>query len=156
MVRIVKHELLPVGSENDPIEERFPLSTLDYLCACVYVSFAVFFKIDDDALKPQIADVLKQGLEKTLSQTRHLCGTIERNTDGTHSFVKKRDSTVQYIVQYADGPEDAAAFPTFAHLESQYFVTNSLGDNVDAYCVEPMSYGEKPEAQLDAHPKVAA
>lgn len=150
------HELLPYGSQNDPEEERFPLSTLDYLCACVYVSFAVFFKIDDDSLKPQIAELLKQGLERTLSQTRHLCGTIERNEDGTHSFVKKRDSTVQYVVQYADRPEDVDAFPTFAQLERQHFVTNSLGDNIEAYSVAPMTYGEKPEAQLDNRPKVAA
>lgn len=156
MPKLEHHELLPLGFKHDPEEERFPLSTLDYLCACVYVSFAVFFKIDDDSLKPEIAEVLKKGLEVTISQTRHLCGTIERNEDGSHSFVKKKESTVQYVVQYADGPEDAAVFPTFAQLEAQHFVTNSLGDNIDAYSVAPMTYGEKPEAQLDNHPKVAA
>lgn len=156
MPTVETHELLPFGSATDPEEERFPMSTLDYLVACLYVSYAIFFKIDDDFLKPKIAEVLKQGLEKTLSQTRHLCGTIEQEADGMHSFVKKRNSTVKYVVQYADGPEDADSFPTFSHLESQHFVTRSLGDKIEAFSVAPMTYGVKPEAQLDNHPKVAA
>lgn len=155
MPKVETHELLPFGSATDPEEERFPLATLDYLCAVLYVSYAIFFKIDDDSLKPKISEILKQGLEKTLSQTRHLCGTIERNDDGSHSFVKKRDSTVKYVVQYADGPEDTD-FPTFSYLESQHFVTRSLGDKIDAFSNAPMTYGVKPEAQFDNHPKVAS
>lgn len=110
---------------------------------------------DDDFLKPNIAEALKLGLEKTLSQTRHLCGTIERNTDGTHSFVK-RETAVQYVVQCADGPEDAESFPSFSDLESQHFVARALGNKIDAFSVAPMTYGVKPEAQLDNHPKVAS
>lgn len=160
MAKVHKYELHPTGWEADPLEERYPLSTLDYLCACVYVSFAVFFKIDDDAAKPHIADVLKRGLEKTLSQARHLCGTIERNADVSdgasatpHSFVKRRESTVQFVVQYV---EDDESFSEYKELEKQYFVTNSLGGKVEEYSVAPMTYGEKPEAQLDNHPKLAA
>lgn len=56
----------PTGWENDANEERFKLSTMDYLVACVYVSYAIFFRIDDDATKPKVAGLLKQALEMNL------------------------------------------------------------------------------------------
>lgn len=130
--------LRPTGWEQDPEEERFKLSTIDYLCACVYTSYAVFFKIDDDGIKPRVANLLKQGLEKTLSQTRHLCGTIEKDQHGGHSFVKKKDSTVQFVVQYLDNEADKDRYPCYAELERQHFVSKALGD-IDLYSVAPMT-----------------
>ena len=40
------------GWENDPDEERFPVSTLDYLIACTYNHYALFFRLGD-ADKPK-------------------------------------------------------------------------------------------------------
>lgn len=149
------YNLHPTGWENDASEERFKLSTMDYLVACVYVSYAIFFRINDDANKPKVASLLKQGLEKTLSQTRHLCGVIEQDPEGGHSFVKQKDSTVQYVVQYLDGSEDQGKYPSFTELEKAHFASKALGD-LDTYSVAPMTYGEKPEAMLDNRPKVAS
>jgi len=146
--------LRPFGWEQDS-EERYKLSTLDYLPGRVYVSYAIFFKIEDDSEKPKVAELLIQGLERTLSQTRHLCGTIEKDPDGGHSFVKKRDSTVQLVTKWMDQTEHKGIYPTFSDLETANFVSKALGDISD-YSVSPMTYGEKPETSLDAHPKVAA
>lgn len=130
--------LLPTRWERDPEEERFKLSTIDYLCACVYTSYAIFFRIDNDEDKPRVATLLKQGLERTLSRTRHLCGTIEKDPQEGHSFVKKKDSTVEFVVQYLDDDEDKDKYPSYAELEKQHFVSKALGD-IDLYSVAPMT-----------------
>ncbi|KAK2745639.1 hypothetical protein FQN55_006130 [Onygenales sp. PD_40] len=142
--------LHPHGYETHPEVERFPLSTFDYLTAQTYNNFAVYFKLGPDASKPAIATILKQGLEHTLSQCRHLAGYIAKNKVGDHhSFVKKRDSTVQFVVQYLDGPEDN--FPSFAELERTHFVRSTLGD-ISALGHKDMQYGERPECSPDALP----
>lgn len=146
--------LRPTGWEQDS-EERFKVSTLDYLPGRVYVSYAIFFKIENDSDKPAVADLLIQGLERTLSQIRHLCGTIEKDPGGGHSFVKRRDSTVQFVTRWLDRSEHQGIYPSFSDLEKANFVSKALGDIKD-YSVSPMTYGEKPEASLDAHPKAAA
>lgn len=146
--------LHPDGWEQDS-EERYKVSTLDYLPGRVYVNYAIFFKIENDSDKPAVADLLIQGLERTLSQIRHLCGTIEKDPDGGHSFVKRRDSTVQFVTKWLDQPEHQGIYPSFSDLENANFVSKALGDVKD-YSVSPMTYGEKPEASLDAHPIGAA
>lgn len=155
--KLVKQDVIhlrPYGWQQDS-EERYKLSTLDYLVVCFYVSYAIFFKIEDDSDKPKIAELLKQGLEKTLSQTRHLCGTIEKDPNGGHSFVKQPDSTVPFVIKWMDQAEDREAYPSFADLEKANFMSKALG-NLTEWSVSPMIYGERPEASLDAHPKVAA
>ncbi|KAL7627871.1 hypothetical protein AAE478_002066 [Parahypoxylon ruwenzoriense] len=144
--------LCPFGWENDPEEERFKVSTLDYLTACTYTNFAIFFKLDD-ADKNKTVGVLVEGLERTISQARHLCGTIEKNPGGGHSFVKKRHSTVQFFVQCLDSPEDN--YPFFDDIQKAYFRTSALGD-LNLWSVYPMTYGEKPGANPDKSPLVAA
>lgn len=152
MPRKEEFRLHPQGYENDPEEERFRLSTLDYLSACTYTNYALFFRLnEEDKLKAAL--VLKEGLEKTLSQCRHLVGTIEKNDDGDHSFVKKRNSTVDYTIQWLDSAEDT--FPSFSDIGKSHFVSLSLGD-VTALSVYPMTYGEKPECSPNASPKVSA
>jgi hypothetical protein len=54
-----------------------------------YNNYGIFFRLTD-ADKVPVVDVLKAGLERTLSQARHLCGTIEKDAEGERSFVKKR------------------------------------------------------------------
>ncbi|KAE9582304.1 Acyltransferase easC [Colletotrichum fructicola] len=152
MPRVEEFQLHPSGWENDPDEERFKLSTLDYLSAMTYNNYALFFRLNDEQ-KSQVADILKKGLERTLSQTRHLVGTIEKDEDGHHSIVKRKSSTVKFIVQYLDLPADV--FPSFSDIEKAHFLSAKLG-NINILSNAPMTYGEKPEAHPDNNPVVAS
>ena len=143
------YHLHPTGWENDPEEERFKVSTLDYLTVCTYNNYALIFRVSDSD-KPRVAEILKAGLEKTLSQVRHICGTIEKDPLGGHSFVKRKDSTVTFVVQWLDSFQDNTAYPTFDEIENANFCTSALGD-LTRWSVAPMTYGEKPEA----HPIIA-
>lgn len=144
------YHLHPLGWENDPEEERFKMSTLDYLTAQTYNMYCLFFRLDE-ASRPNAVEVLKVGLERTLSQARHLCGTIEKDPTGGHSFVKKKDSTVRLVVQHLD----AEVYPSLDDIEQAHFCTARLGD-LKLWSVPPMTYGEKPEANPDISPITAA
>lgn len=152
MPKKLEFRLFPLDYENDPEEERFRLSTLDYLTACSYNNYALFFELNDED-KKRTAAVLKAGLERTLSQCRHLVGTIEKNEDGDHSFVKKRDSTVGFIVQWLDSDEDT--FPSFSGIEKSHFTSSSLGD-IRILSVYPMANWEGPESSPNSSPAVSA
>ncbi|KAL2686852.1 hypothetical protein Neosp_004394 [[Neocosmospora] mangrovei] len=152
MPNVEEFQLHPLGWENDPEEERFKISTLDYLSAMTYNNYTLFFKLDD-AEKNKVEAVLKEGLERTLSQTRHLVGIIEKDEEGGHSFVKRKDSTVKFVVQHLDSPEDG--FRSFAEIEKAHFVSPLLGD-INVLSNAPMTYGEKPEADPDNNPAVAS
>ncbi|KAL4811961.1 hypothetical protein BDW67DRAFT_179148 [Aspergillus spinulosporus] len=52
------YQLHPYGLENDPEEERFKLSTLNYLSACTYSMYALFFRLDE-SLSSTALDALK-------------------------------------------------------------------------------------------------
>ncbi|KAK2009013.1 hypothetical protein LZ32DRAFT_591007 [Colletotrichum eremochloae] len=152
MSRIEEFQIRPLGWENGPEEERFKLSTLDYLSARTYNNYALFFKVKDGD-KSKVAAVLKEGLERTLAQAKHLVGTIEKDDDGFHSFVKRKNSSVKFVVQYLDSPEDK--FLSFAEIEEAHFVTTTLGD-IQVLSNAPMTYGEKPEAHPDANPATSS
>jgi hypothetical protein len=92
---------------------------------------------------------LKEGLERTLSQVRHLCGTIEKDDDGHHSIVRKKTSTVQFVVQHLDTLEDN--FPSFAEIADAHFLEATLGD-INVLSNSPMTCGNKPEAHPDNSP----
>ncbi|GES59981.1 acyl transferase [Aspergillus terreus] len=149
-----EYNLHPRGWETAPEEERFRVSTLDYLSGLCYTHFAIYFRLDDTD-KPQTLTLLKEGLEATLSQIGHLCGTIERAPDGSHCFVKKRDSTVRLVVQWLDASTDADKYPSLDDMENASFAGRTLGD-FKTWSIEPMTYGEKPEAHPDTSPVVSA
>jgi hypothetical protein len=46
MPRIEEIDLHPWGWETDPEEERFRLSTLDYLTTKTFTNMALFFKVE--------------------------------------------------------------------------------------------------------------
>ena len=48
MPKVQELQLHSLGWENDWEEERFKLSTLDYLSAMTYNNYALFFKLDDE------------------------------------------------------------------------------------------------------------
>ncbi|KAL4770590.1 transferase [Aspergillus nidulans var. acristatus] len=146
------YHLRPLGWETDPQEERFKISTLDYLSVQSYNNYALFFRLDDEQ-KPTAVEILKAGLERTLSQNRHLCGTIETDPEGGHSYVKKKESTVKFVVQWLD--KDGEQYPSIDEIEHAHFSAVKLGD-LNTWSVPPMTYGEKPEANPDSSPTVAA
>ncbi|EAQ88402.1 hypothetical protein CHGG_05021 [Chaetomium globosum CBS 148.51] len=147
-----EYQLRPLGWENDPEVERLRFSSLDYLAACTYNSYALFFKLKDEERAKTLA-VLKEGLERTLAQCRQLVGTIEKNDDDDdHSFVKKRDSTVKFVVKYFEEEDDT---PSMSDIERAHFASSSLGDT-GRFVVEGMSYGEKPECLPSTKPVVSA
>jgi hypothetical protein len=148
------YQLRPFDWENDPEEERFKVTTLDYLTACTYNNYALFFRLDDKD-KEKAVVTLKEGLERTLSQARHYVGTIEKDPEGGHSFVKRKDSTVRFVVQWLDAPEDNAQYPSIDNIERTNYSAVTLGD-LDTWSVPPMTYGEKPQAHPDNHPVVSA
>ena len=154
MPRQDTYHLRPLGWEKDPEEERFKVSTLDYLTACTFNQYAVYFRLNE-TIKETAAVILRVGLERTLSQARHYVGTIEKDPEGGHSFVKKKDSTVRFIVQWLDTPEDSAKYPSLDDFEQANFCSVTLGD-LDLWSVPPMTYGEKPEAHSDNRPVVSA
>lgn len=110
-------QLRPLGWENDAEEERFKFSTIDYILNCAYTHYAIFFRLDDDK-KSHAVDILKSGLERTLSQARHMCGTIEPDPEGGLSFVKRKESSVQFVVHWLD-PLDH--HPTLDDIEKAHF-----------------------------------
>jgi hypothetical protein len=151
MPRTELYQLRPLGWETDPEEERIRFSSLDYLAACTFNSYALFFKLKDEERSTAVA-VLKEGLERTLAQCRQLVGTIEKNEhDDDHSFVRKRDSTVKFVVKYFE-PEDAV--PSMSDLEKAHFA--SSGFDTNRFVVDGMAYGEKPECLPSAKPVVSA
>ncbi|KAJ5126327.1 hypothetical protein N7526_008504 [Penicillium atrosanguineum] len=121
------YNIHPSGWEGDPAEERFKVSTLDYLTVCTYNNYALFFRLKD-AEKSRAVEILIAGLERTLSQARHLCGTIEKDPAGGHSFVKKKDSTVRLFVQWLDSPAVREDYPSFDEIHDGDYRTSLLGD----------------------------
>lgn len=152
MPRVQEFQLHPFGWENDPEEESFKLSTIDYLTTTTYLPMAIFFRLEE-AEKPKAAAILKGGIERTLSQIRHFCGIIERNEDGNYAIVKKKSSTVKFVIQYLDAPEDK--FPSFSEIAKAHFVSSILGD-ISVLCNAPMTCGRKPEAHPDNHPAISS
>lgn len=144
----------PLNWEYDTDEERFKVSTLDYLSGMTFCSFAVFFPLNDCDQRKSI-ETLKTGLERTLSQTRHLCGKIEKDLSGGHSFVKRKDSTVRLIVQWLDSPEECEVYPSYDKMAQQNFCGTTLRDH-NEWGIPPMTFGSKPEAHPDISPEVAA
>ncbi|KAK4149271.1 omega-hydroxypalmitate O-feruloyl transferase [Chaetomidium leptoderma] len=147
-----EYQLRPLGWENSPEEERLRFSSMDYLAACTYNSYAVFFKLEDEA-RPKAVAVLKEGLERTLAQCSQLVGTMEKNNhDDDHSFVKKRDSTVRFVVKYFDAEDNVPSMP---NIEKAHFASSFLGDTT-RFVVDGMAYGEKSECLPSAKPAVSA
>ncbi|KAL4937994.1 hypothetical protein BDV06DRAFT_215445 [Aspergillus oleicola] len=109
----------------------------------------------DRTEKERAVEVLKAGLECTLSQARHLCGTSEKDPFDGHSFVKRRDCTVRFVVQWLDTLEDRDTYPSFDDIAQHNFCSSVLG-NHDDWTVSPMTPNIKPEARPDSKPAAAA
>ncbi|KAL4926921.1 uncharacterized protein BDV17DRAFT_282939 [Aspergillus undulatus] len=123
--------LHPAGWEDDPEEERFRISTLDYSTGLTYCTFALFPRLDE-ADNARVTDV----------------------SFGGHS-VKKKNSTVRFTVQWLDAPEDSGMYPSFDEIEQGNFCSSVLRDH-NEWSVPPMTHGEKPEAHPDVSPVSAA
>ncbi|KAI1337554.1 transferase family-domain-containing protein [Xylariaceae sp. FL0016] len=146
------YELRPTGWENDPEVERFKLSTIDRTPTLTYNQYMVFFRADD-AQKDQACKILKEGLEKTLSQAKYMCGKIETDPEGGHSFVKRKDSTVRFVIRKFDSGDDGA--PSIAEIEKAHFAAHALG-GISLLSIPGMQWGTGVAAQLENIPVVAA
>lgn len=51
MAGVKEYALRSWGWENDPEEERFPMSTLDYLTTTTWANMALFFEVEDERKK---------------------------------------------------------------------------------------------------------
>ncbi|TDZ27509.1 Trichothecene 3-O-acetyltransferase [Colletotrichum sidae] len=144
-------QLRPLGWEQDPEEERFKLSTLDPTPQCAYNHYVLFFRLED-AKKSEAVEVVKTGLQKTLSQARYMCGTIEHDPEGGLSFVKRKDSAVQFVVHRLDPNGE---HPSLDTIEKAHFSGHSLQD-VNLWSIPELTWGERPEAIPDRSPAVSA
>lgn len=145
----------PTGWDTDPEEERIKLSTIDTTPICGYNHYMVFFRLND-IVKCHAVEVLRLGLERTLSQARYLCGTIEKDPEGGLSFVKKRDTTVRFVIQHLDSPNDADKYPSLDDIERAHFSSQSLGDP-KLWGIPEMIWGDgNPAADIDNSPTTAA
>lgn len=141
-----------LGWENDPDEERYRVSPLDYVGTCVFTNYALFFKLGDED-KVKALEVLRCGLERTLSQTRHLSSTIEQGPDGDHWFVRRRENTVELHAQWLDAPGEADKYPSLQDMEDSHFTTQALG-NLDLWQIPHLRYGaDNPAAHPDSRPR---
>ncbi|KXH36821.1 hypothetical protein CSAL01_01191 [Colletotrichum salicis] len=163
------YNLHPRGWESDPEDEYQRLCTLDYCSGTTYCAYALFFKLEPEADKHKIVEVLKQGLEITLSQCRRLCGILKEHPDsggeGDLCFHKRRDDTVEFHVQWLDGANtshgdddngDDEKYPSYADFERQHFSTRAFGPDLNLWCVAPMTPAEKPSNRPENNPKAAS
>ncbi|CAJ2512967.1 Uu.00g010860.m01.CDS01 [Anthostomella pinea] len=82
-----------------------------------------------------------------------MCGTIEQDPEGGHSFVKRKDLTLRLVVQKLDSPDEE--HPSLDELEKAHFACQALGD-LDLWSIPTMRWGERPEADPNCSPTVAA
>ncbi|CAN8104198.1 unnamed protein product [Discula destructiva] len=145
--------LHPLGWENDAEEERFKLSVIDSTPCAAYNHYVLFFRLDDSK-KGEAVPTLIKALEVVLSQARFMCGTIERDPEGGHSFVKKRTSTVKLVVRHLDAPRGGLSL---SEIEGFHFGCHALGP-LELLSPEPyMVWGEgSSAADPDCSPIVSA
>lgn len=134
--------LRPTGWASDPAEERFKLSVIDCVPTCTYNHYVLFWRLADDA-KAAAVDVLRRGLARTLSQARHLCGTIEPDPAGGHSFVKRRESAVPLRVRRYDAAGQAHR-PSMDDMVATHFAQRTLGDLGDWGTAPPLPIPRSP------------
>ena len=79
-------------------------------------------------------------------------GTIEKDGDGHHSIVKRKNSTVKFVIQYLDTAEDT--FPSFDKVAEAHFLSTIL--DIDLLSNAPMTCGNKPEAHPDNRPSISS
>ncbi|KAK4251670.1 hypothetical protein C7999DRAFT_27746 [Corynascus novoguineensis] len=73
------------------------------MATCTFINYALYYKLGDSE-----KDKTVEGLGRTLSQTRHLCGSIEQDPDGDHSLVRKKGDSVElHHMRYGDDNPDA-------------------------------------------------
>lgn len=150
MVAKETYQLHPLGYDTQPEVEEFPLSSIDLTCVCTYNQYAFVFKLDEATDKVALAKLIKQGLEATLGQCRHLVGTIEKSKADEYSIVKKRTSTVPFEVQWLDGPDSQAK--SFEDMSRLHFSGKAFGDK-SFIGIKSMTFGAP--CYLDSSPVVS-
>ncbi|KAJ6106721.1 hypothetical protein N7512_010238 [Penicillium capsulatum] len=145
-------QIHPLGWENDPEEERMKVAMSNYLPGLCYNIYVLYFRLNEAERTPAV-EVLKAGLARTLSQARQLCGRVEKDAEGGHSFVKQKDSTVRLDVQWLDAQDDCC--PSLDDLENANFRISALGPP-ERWIIPEMKFGERPECHMDNSPLICA
>lgn len=115
----------PAGWETAQ-HEYFRLSPLDLVVTQHYNNYALIFEKIAQSDYEIIVDTVYRALQATLGQCRHIVGTIERDSQGDFTIVKKPSSTVPFVVQRLDGTEDNC--PSLRDLRKSHFCSGILGD----------------------------
>jgi hypothetical protein len=150
------YHIRPLGWEGGADEERYKFCALDYPIPSLYSNYTLFFRLDHTG-KSKAVEALQHGLSRTLSQVRHLCGNIERDSDRDYSFVRRKASAVGLHVQWFDAPDDADKYPSLDDMEQKHFCIRGLGDPRDPWIIPDLRSGtDNPAARLDARPRVLA
>ncbi|KAH7025078.1 uncharacterized protein B0I36DRAFT_295863 [Microdochium trichocladiopsis] len=152
MPRVIEDRVRPLGWETFPAEQRFPLHTLDYLSTTCYIPHLFIFRLPGDK-REHAATIFRRGLERTIARVPTLVGTIEKDGNGGHSIVVKRDSSALYVSQYLDGADDT--YPSMDELDKGNFLAPILGD-ARLLSNYPMIVANIPEAHPDNSPPMVS
>ncbi|KXX76485.1 Trichothecene 3-O-acetyltransferase [Madurella mycetomatis] len=107
-------------------QEQTRLSPLDFVITQHYNNYALIFELDKHTDTSAIVETFRSALEATLSQCRHVAGTIEKNRYGDFSIFSRPDSSVPLVIQCRDAPGDE--FPSYSDIQRAHFVSGALGD----------------------------
>lgn len=82
-----------------------------------------------------------------------MVGTIEKDSDGGYSIIRRKNSTFRFVTQHLDYPGDT--YPSFDEIAKHHFLSPILGD-INVLSNSPMTCGNKPEAQPHNSPAIAS
>lgn len=139
------YQLRPSNYTNLPESESVPLSTNDYATAPNFLQFGLYFSVPDDGDRANVVNSLKISLEETLSQCRHLTGTIQSNGNRDYSIVTRKEDTVKFVIHWLDTSEDGGShFPSYVHLEKNDFTSATIDDLTELWLEEIASGAASP------------
>ncbi|KAM7215913.1 Transferase [Rhypophila decipiens] len=112
----VAHHVRPEGWQNDPDQEIWKLSDLDYTQPPVFLQQTFVYRLPavDDKEKTKTENILTNALARTARQCRTLSGVLEEEA-GEVRICKTRDSYISFIVKHLNQTtEDATSFDDLA------------------------------------------
>ncbi|KUJ09022.1 uncharacterized protein LY89DRAFT_788437 [Mollisia scopiformis] len=134
----VVHHVRPIGWQNDPDQEIWILSDLEYMMPQVFLKFSFLYKIGEGVDEIAVIDGLKESLALTLSQYRPLTGVFKKD-DGEVKIFRNRGDTVSFVVKRLYQNEksvsladlEAAGFPPL-QVDRQVALENMGDASIDS------------------------
>lgn len=109
----------PAGWGDEPLEQAIELSAFDHIMPKIYVLMVLVFELPPESKKHEIIRRFQQGLQVTLSQFPVLAGTLQAKEDNTLWVLRKKEDTVDLIVNDLDGVDDE--YPSYDELNQRDF-----------------------------------